>query len=79
MSAPPGYNALVSMCVNPAMNEGLSLLLSAYLKHGIDWTIAPVSPIHVAVWADNLAAVKAIMTHIRANGTMYRYMMAEII
>lgn len=70
---PPGYNALVSVCGNPAMNEGLPPLLSAYLKHGIDWTTAPVSPIHFAVWADNLAAVKAIMKHIRANATHYRY------
>ena len=67
-----GYNALVSVCWDPAMNEGVSPLLSAYLKHGIDWTVAPVSPIHFAVWADNLAAVKSIMKHIRANGTMYR-------
>lgn len=73
MQPPPGYNALVSLCGQPAMFGGLEPLLTAYLKNGIDWTIAPVSPVHMAAWADNLPAIQIIIKHIRANCKLYRY------
>lgn len=69
----PGYNALLSVCDNPQLNEGLAPLLSAYLDNGIDWTAAPVSPVHAAARANNLAAIKIILQHIRAKDLSYRY------
>lgn len=69
----PGYNALLSVCRNPKLNEGLVPLLSAYLANGIDWTTAPVSPVHAAARANNLAAIKIILQHMRSKDLSYRY------
>lgn len=69
----PGYNALISACDNPQLNGALPALLSVYLRHGLDWTIAPVSPIHAAARANNLAAIKIILLHMRAKDLSYRY------
>lgn len=69
----PGYNALISACDNPELNGALPPLLVAYLKLGLDWTSAPVSPIHAAARANNLAAIKTILDHIGKKDLLYRY------
>ena len=69
----PGYNALISVCDNPRLNEGLEPLLSAYLQNGIDWTIAPISPIHAAARANNVAAIETILQHIELEDLSYKY------
>ena len=66
-----GVDTLNNVCQDPELSELIDSLLSSYLE-GIDWTAAPVSPVHAAAKAGNHNAIKSILQHIREREDEYR-------
>ncbi|CAI4214859.1 unnamed protein product [Parascedosporium putredinis] len=67
-----GFDALNLLCERPRLIKLLPKMLEAYLREGIDWTSACLSPIHMAARANNIDAIDDIVRHVKHDALKYR-------